>query len=193
MLANDRDHNDSNPHDIKQSRVRNDISVASWQRQAKEMHKAGIGFRDYRPGDFPTLCDIDRLCFPAGVAYSPAEMSYWLRSRDAFAVIAEAPAEDPQGSCIAGFVLGRRERDGKGHIITIEVLPEYRRAGIATELLERAEQRFKQMMVTRVELFTWVENTQAVAFYHKLGYQTVGRIPRYYLGRLDAWLMAREV
>ena len=193
MLANDRDHNDSNPHDIKQSRVRNDISVASWQRQAKEMNKAGIGFRDYRPGDFPTLCDIDRLCFPAGVAYSPAEMSYWLRSRDAFAVIAEAPAKDPQGSCIAGFVLGRRERDGKGHIITIEVLPEYRRAGIATELLERAEQRFKQMMVTRVELFTWVENTQAAAFYHKLGYRTVDRIPRYYLGRLDAWLMAREV
>ena len=188
MPANDRDPNDSD-----QRRVRDDTSVATWQRHAKEMNKAGTGFRDYRPGDFPTLCGIDRLCFPAGVAYSPAEMSYWLRSRDAFAIIAEDPAEDPQGSCIAGFVLGRRERDGKGHIITIEVLPEYRQAGIATELIERAEQRFKQMMVTRVELFTWVENTQAVAFYRKLGYQTVGRIPRYYLGRLDAWLMAREL
>ena len=34
---------------------------------------------------------------------------------------------------------------------------------------------------------------QAVAFYRKLGYQTVARVRRYYLGRMDAWLMAREL
>ena len=182
--------NDSDPNNSDQRRVRNDVSVASWQHQSKEMRdNACIGFRDYQPGDFRALCDIDRLCFPAGIAYSPAELSYWLRSRDTFAIV----AEDQQATGITGFVLGRREHDTNGHIITIEVLPEHRRAGIATQLIERAQGRFKQMKVTHVELFTWVENTQAVAFYRKLGYQTVARVRRYYLGRMDAWLMAREL
>ena len=176
-------------NDSDQRRVRNDIPVATWQRQSKEMRdKACIGFRDYQPGDFRALCDIDRLCFPAGIAYSPAELSYWLRSRDTFAIVAE-----DQAARITGFVLGRREHDVNGHIITIEVLPEHRRAGIATQLIEQAQERFKQMGVAHLELFTWVENTQAVAFYRKLGYQTVARVRRYYLGRMDAWLMAREL
>ena len=175
--------------DSDQRRVQSATPVTTWQCHAKEMNKAGIGLRDYQPEDFPTLCDIDRLCFPAGIAYSSAEMSYWLQSRNSFAIV----AEDQQGARIAGFVLGRRERHGKGHIITIEVRPEYRRAGIATALIERAEQRFQQMGIRQVELFTWVENTHALSFYRKLDYQTVGRIPRYYLGRLDAWLMAREL
>jgi len=30
--------------------------------------------RDYRPEDFAHLCEIDRLCFPPGIAYTAEEM-----------------------------------------------------------------------------------------------------------------------
>ena len=80
MPANDSDPNDSDPNDSDQRRVRNDIPAATCQRQSKDQSKemtdkACIGFRDYQPGDFRALCDIDRLCFPAGIAYqaSPIE------------------------------------------------------------------------------------------------------------------------
>lgn len=148
-----------------------------------------IAFRDYRPGDFPTLCEIDRLCFPADIAYTPAEIAFWMRSPKAFAILAEDRAADR----VAGFVLARSEGNGRGHIITIEVLPEFRRAGVATALMERAHARLWQLGATYVELVTWVENAPAIAFYEKLGYQIIGRLPRHYPNGMDAWLLAKEL
>lgn len=145
--------------------------------------------RDYRPDDFRALCEIDRICFPPGIAYPPQDLSHWLRQRGAFAMV----AEDKTAPRVAGFVLARNLPGHRGHIVTIDLLPEYRRASIGTALMERAHQRLKETGATSVQLETSVENAPAIVFYHKLGYRAVERIPRYYLGRIDAWLMSKQL
>ncbi len=145
--------------------------------------------RDYRPADFATLCEIDRTCFPPGVAYPPQDLAYWLRQPGAFAMV----AEDEQQGRVAGFVLARALPSHSGHIVTIDLLPEYRRGGLGTELMERAHARLKEMGAQRVRLETSVENAAAIAFFNRLGYQATRLIPRYYLNRINAWEMTREL
>jgi ribosomal-protein-alanine N-acetyltransferase len=145
--------------------------------------------RDRRPADFPELCEIDRICFPPGIAYPPQDLAHWLRQRGSFVVV----AEDERKQKLAGFVLGRKQRGSSGHIITIDILPEYRRSGLGSLLMEQAHERLRRMEARRVRLETAVDNASAVAFYQKLGYQAVGRIPQYYLDKIDAWVMSKEL
>lgn len=145
--------------------------------------------RDYRPEDFDAICQIDRLCFEPGISYDPEEVEGWLGQRGSFVLVAEDGAQ----ARLAGFVLARRTSARLGHIITIDVLPEYRRSGIGKDLMQQAEHRLQAMGVRRIRLEVSVENQAALRFYEKLGYQLAGRIPRYYLDRIDAWAMQREL
>jgi len=59
--------------------------------------------------------------------------------------------------------------------------------------MQAAEQRLRALGARRVRLEVSVENRAAIGFYQKLGYAIAGRIPRYYLGRIDALAMQREL
>jgi len=145
--------------------------------------------RDRRPSDFAELCEIDRLCFPPGIAYPPQDLAHWLRQRGAFVIV----AEDEEKQKVAGFILARKQHGSSGHVITVDILPEYRRCGLGTALMERAHERLRHMEARRVRLEASVENPSAIAFYQKLGYQIVGRISRYYLDSIDAWVMSKDL
>ena len=41
---------------------------------------------------------------------------------------------------IVGFVVIDRDREGQGHVITIDVLPEARRSGLGSQLMTAAEE-----------------------------------------------------
>ena len=140
--------------------------------------------RDYLPEDFATLCEIDRRCFPPGIAYSPEDIEVALLEPGSFVVVG---VEGPQ---ICGFILARRERGDRAHIITIDVLKEYRRSGLGTMLLEEAHRRLGN---ARVILEVAVDNPAAIAFYKKHGYVTVRRLKAYYLDRDDAWQMQKNL
>ena len=151
--------------------------------------------RDYRPEDFSKLCEIDRLCFPRGIAYSAAEIALALKERGIIVVVgavAGATGEKADERAVA-FVLARQEDPSRGHIITIDVLPEFRRTGLGSALMAEAHRRLKELGVERVMLETSVENAPAIAFYKKLGYATLRRLSRYYLGKMDAYLMAKDL
>ena len=143
--------------------------------------------RDYRPEDFERICEIDRLCFPPGIAYTAGDIAVALEERD---IIALVGGEEER---VAGFVLARKDRRNHGRIITIDVLPEFRRAGLATRLMTEAHQRLKEAGAKRVRLETSVENAPAIAFYQKFGYRTLRRLKGYYLGKIDAYLMVRDL
>ncbi len=145
-------------------------------------------YRDYRRADFRALCRIDRDCFPPGIAYPPQDLAYWMRMPGAFVIV----AEDDERSAVAGFLLAQATRKNQGHIVTIDVLEEYRAAGVGTALLDRAHQRLKERGVDSVWLEVSVENQAAIRFYQKHGYRQLRRIPRYYLDRIDAWVMRRD-
>ena len=143
--------------------------------------------RDYHPGDFPALCDIDRRCFPPGIAYSPDDIAMALLERGAFVVVGE---EDGKA---AGFILARNERGGRAHIITIDVLEPYRRSGLGTLLLEEAHLRLRVAGAKRVVLEVSVENAPAQAFYRKHGYESTRRLRHYYRDQEDAWQMVKTL
>ncbi len=142
--------------------------------------------RDYRTEDFEALCEIDRQCFPPGIAYSREEIA-WAVEQPEMVVVAE------EKGGIAGFVIAEVTGPQRGYIITIDVLAQHRKSGVGTQLMEEAHRRLIAAGTRRVILETAVNNTEAIRFYEKLGYTTVRRLKGYYPGRLDAWEMSKEL
>jgi ribosomal-protein-alanine N-acetyltransferase len=149
-----------------------------------------------------TLYKIDQVCFAPGIAYSKAELRYYLQHSKSFTVVAEdtvvAESSDRNiaGPSIAGFCTGQlylHEGVRLGHIITIDVLPESRRQRVGRLLLTAVEEHFRANDVKSIRLEVAVDNPQAQNFYHAMGYETIGRIPGYYLGRLDALMMEKHL
>ena len=75
-------------------------------------------------------------------------------------------------------------------IATIGVLPEYRRRGVASALLQACEGRAR---VSTVRLNVRVSNKGALVLYHGLGYTEVGFWPRYYQDGEDALVLEKLI
>lgn len=174
--------------------------------------------REARPDDFPQLWRIDQLCYPPGIAYSRAELAYYMSRRGAFTLVAEMAVEgsgnqpdarkpgtrsgprtaSPKSgsgaaSRIAGFIVAERNRHGTGHIITIDVRPEARRAGTGSTLMAAAEERLRALRCEAIFLEAAVDNPAALAFYNRHGYAILRTIPRYYMNSVDALLLEKKL
>jgi ribosomal-protein-alanine N-acetyltransferase len=143
-----------------------------------------ISLRPYTSEDFETLFAIDQVCYEPAIAYSRRELRNYLRFPGADCVIAEAESK------IIGFCLTARE-DQWGYIITMDVLAEHRRQGVATALLRDAERRLFAAGVREVALETATDNESAIAFWQKHGYRSVGVREGYYPGGRDAFSMTK--
>lgn len=151
----------------------------------------GVQLRAARTEDFAELYALDQACFAPGIAWSKAELRYFLSYPKSFGVV----AEDKEGS-IAGFAIGGIQRRGGqpvGRLITIDVREAARRRGIGDALIAAVEDRFLQVGATAVILEVSVENKGAQAFYRRHGYAPTGRIRGYYLGRIDALVMEKPL
>lgn len=143
--------------------------------------------RDYLPEDFQKLWEIDRLCFPQGIAYSRYELGVYVRRRNAFTLVAEDNVR------IIGFLVADLSRKRIGHIITIDVLAQARKHRVGSSLLQAAEQRLQSLNGRIIYLETAVDNSPAIAFYKRHGYDVVETIPRYYSNGVDALVFAKNL
>ena len=151
-----------------------------------------FSLREFRPADFETLWSIDQTCFPAGIAYAHEELAAYMKRRGAFTLVAEL--SERSRNSIAGFIVAEgNRRGGVGHIITIDVLPEHRRAGLGSKLLSAAEERLRREGCKTLVLETAVDNASALAFYKRHGYSVVRVAPRYYSTGLDAFVLGKQV
>src|SRR5213078_3436575 len=152
--------------------------------------------------EFEALWQIDQNCFPPGIAYAREELQWYMQLPRAFTLVGEKDQK------IAGFVLASVAKvNGKrssavanktavelvGHIITIDVLAKWRRAGIGSKLLAQAEEKLREEGCRTVLLETGVDNESAIRFYKKHGYSVMRTLPRYYLDSLDAFLMGKKL
>jgi len=137
--------------------------------------------------DFPTLWEIDQLCFSDEIAYSQAELSWAMSEPEAITLVAELP----QGK-IAGFLVACRDRPRTGHIITIDVRPGFRGHGIGNALMQEVEQKFAMTGASRIRLEAAVDNLPALQFYKGRGYRVVKVLPEYYPGPLDGLLLEKD-
>ena len=149
-----------------------------------------LTLRNYASGDFETLYAIDQVCYPRGIAYSRRTLKWFLAIKGAECLVAQA--EQEPGSPIVGFIIAEAAGP-EGHIITLDVVAEHRRAGVGTSLLREMEQRLAAGGVRTVLLETAISNEAAVAFWQRQGYRSVGVVRGYYLGRIDAFEMTKSL
>jgi len=151
--------------------------------------------RTVREVDFETLYAIDQVCYSPEVAYTREELRWYLGMRGAECVVAEIQAQATSSVVrpkIAGFVVSV-SRKAHGHIVTIDVLEMYRRAGIGSVLLRRIESSMAKHGVTDVWLETATNNEAAIAFWKKHGYRSHRRLPHYYADGVDAFAMSKTL
>jgi ribosomal-protein-alanine N-acetyltransferase len=151
----------------------------------------GITLRDFRAGEFQLLWQLDQQCFPQGIAYTQRELKHYMEAPGTFTIVAEASGREAPD--IAGFLVGQRHKRGLGHVVTIDVNPEFRREGVGTLMMQAAEQRLKSEGCHSIFLETAVDNASAISFYERLGYAVLRTLPRYYMGDLDAFLMGKPL
>jgi [ribosomal protein S18]-alanine N-acetyltransferase len=142
--------------------------------------------RSYLPSDFETLYRIDQSCFPKGISYGRFEMKVYLRARGSYCLLAES------GGNVAGFILTELAPD-EGHIITLDVLEEYRRQGIGSLLLSAAETEMISRGGHRMVLETATSNEAAITLWKKHGYHQLGIIENYYGQGQDAFRMGKDL
>jgi ribosomal-protein-alanine acetyltransferase len=81
---------------------------------------------------------------------------------------------------VTGIVIGRKVAD-EAEILNLAVREEDRRQGAGRHLMECLLQKYQKDAVSRVFLEVRQSNTEAIAFYQRLGFQAVGRRKDYYL------------
>jgi len=146
--------------------------------------------------DLPQVMMINRLCLPENYTYFFFESI--LRNYPRTFLIAEVNGK------IAGYIMCRVERGFSkfdrlslkklGHVISIAVLPEYRRKGIAKTLLSNALKAMKEHYgCEEAYLEVRISNSPALALYQKLGFTIVKVSRRYYIDGEDAYVMARKL
>jgi ribosomal-protein-alanine N-acetyltransferase len=159
------------------------------------MTKLPEGSFSIRPAvsqDVDALARIDALCFPPGIAYPREEIAFLLLNPTIITLVAER-----SGVIIGLAALERRRRTRQasryGELVTIEVLPEYRRESIGDALYHRLEADLRGWGGSSLYLHVSVENGDAVAFYQRLGFRVIDRVAKYYLRKIDAWRMEKDL
>jgi ribosomal-protein-alanine N-acetyltransferase len=148
--------------------------------------------REYCAPDFDPVVAIEQLCFPPGLAYTPAELSELLGRWDTVALVAEASDRAPSG--ITGFIIATRERRTVGRIVAVSVVPEARRVGLAVRLIGECERRLAAAGCRQVLLEVAVDNAPAQRLYDRLGYVTLRTLPGFYRRhQLDAFQMGKRL
>ena len=93
---------------------------------------------------------------------------------------------------IVGYAVASvAEKDAE--IVSIAVLPEHRRAGVATTLLRHTISRLRRARIGRLTLMVRLDNLAAIRFYRGLGFRAAGRVARYYEDRSDGLLMRKRL
>jgi ribosomal-protein-alanine N-acetyltransferase len=146
-----------------------------------------IWIRDYDRKDFQVLHEIDTACFPAHMAYSRAELLFFLRHPSSVTRVAEIAGN------IVGFAVGQNETGAVAHVVTLDVVPEARRRGAGTGLMNALHEEFRKRHASQVMLEVDAGNEAAQRFYLGLGYERKGFIPGYYKCRGNALVMARAL
>ncbi len=98
-----------------------------------------------------------------------------------------AGANKPQG-----FILCRIAAD-EAEVLTLLVLPPFRRRGVAAALLRAALDTAHAAGATAMYLEVAADNAAGLALYAALGFRQVGRRPHYYGGKTDALVLKGDL
>lgn len=95
------------------------------------------------------------------------------------------------GDIVAGYV-GSQAVMGEADMMNVAVAPEYRRRGIAEELVNRLVDALAQNGNHSLALEVRESNGAAIALYQKLGFAQIGFRPGYYRNPKEGALILRK-
>jgi [ribosomal protein S18]-alanine N-acetyltransferase len=133
-------------------------------------------YRLFKPEDFEGLYAVEKICFQPPFRFGRAFMRRIVEASNGAAWIAEEEGK------MAGFAVVEWALDADvfAYLQTIEVLPEYRGRGIASELLQRIESSSGAAGASSLWLHVDVTNTGAIRLYEKHGFAFQGKKDHYY-------------
>jgi len=151
--------------------------------------------RVFAPADLESVVNINRVCLPEN--YAPYFFLDTFNSLPQAFIVAES-----QGH-VVGYIMCRMEHGlsdakkfhlaKKGHIISVAVIPEFRRIGVARSLVERAMSALSTLGANECYLEVRITNNPAIELYQKLGFGIARTISRYYYDGSDAHLMIKPI
>ena len=130
------------------------------------------------------IAELEKLCFSA--PWSESSIIYELTNPLSLWLVA---VED---GIVAGYVGSQSVMD-EADMMNIAVAPQYRRQGVACELVQRLVAALADNGVRCLTLEVRASNEAARALYDKLDFHEVGRRPNYYRNpKEDALILRKE-
>ena len=147
--------------------------------------------RPYTPADFPALYAIEELCFESPIRFSRVYLQRLIASPDSATWVAEENSE------IAGFTIVEWYDDpvaGRvAYIQTIEIASQFRRRGIASQLLRQAETSARSAGATLIWLHVESTNEAAIRLYRAHGFTHRGHEDHYYARGRNAEIYSKTL
>ncbi len=155
-----------------------------------ELRTVNSNFRLYQPGDFAQLYAIEELCFQPPLRFSRAYIRKLTQSPDAATWVAEEEGQ------LAGFAIVEFTAAASlpsAYIQTIEVAPNFRKRGIASELLGHVEDSARDAGARAIWLHVAEGNAAAIHLYESEGYMPQGKAVDYYAENLAALIYRKSL
>jgi ribosomal-protein-alanine N-acetyltransferase len=151
--------------------------------------------RKFKPDDLQSVMNINRYCLPENYM-DFFFMDLHKRFPETFIVAEEDGKIVGYIMCrievgLASYGLGGLIR--KGHVVSIAVLPQGRRKGVACALMTRAIEGMRQYKAKLCYLEVRVTNDPGVSLYKKLGFEVTRPLHGYYSDGEDAYVMTKQL
>ena len=130
------------------------------------------------------IAQLEKICFSD--PWSEKSVASELDNKLAFWLVAA------EGDTVAGYI-GSQTVIDETDMMNVAVHPEFRRQGIAQQLVLRLVEELAKRENHCLSLEVRASNAPAIALYEKLGFSQVGRRPKYYRNpREDALILRKE-
>ena len=135
--------------------------------------------------DVPTIAVLEKLCFSD--PWSETSIATELENSLSYWLVAE------ENGAVIGYVGSQSVLDA-ADMMNIAVAPDHRNQGVAKALIEALIGYLQQNRVIALLLEVRISNLPAISLYHKMGFEQVGRRPKYYRNpREDALILRKEL
>jgi len=151
--------------------------------------------RKFVPDDLQNVMQINRICLPENYT-DFFFVDLHQRFPEAF-IVAE------ENGKVAGYIMCRIEVGlsnfglggliRKGHVVSIAVMPQSRRKGIASALIKKALEGIQYYKGKQFFLEVRVTNEAGISLYKKLGFEITRTVNGYYSDGEDAYVMTKRL
>ena len=151
--------------------------------------------RKFKPDDLQNVMQVNRVCLPENYT-DFFFIDLHQRFPETF-IVAEENAE------LAGYIMCRIEVGlsnfgfggliRKGHVVSIAVMPQHRRKGVAKALITKALEGMDYYKAKQCFLEVRVTNDSAISLYKKLGFEVTRTLNGYYSDGEDAYVMTKRL